>query len=445
MQAAEYDKSSVESIFEHAKKLTGKSLAEACFVPAEIANSRNRGDLGSLVEAFYFEHRPPSNHGPDFPEAGLELKTTGVVKTSAGTFKAKERLVLTMIDFEKLVTETWEASSFLQKCRLMLILFYLYEASRPVVDRRFVLEPLLYKITEHDIEIIKQDWEFIRNKVAEGKAHELSEGDTFYLGACRKGAGGDKEPLRKQPNSGIGAKARAFSFKPKYVNALIEGLDAQPALLKEPEQSFDEAVAEKFRKFVGMTSREIGENFELLKASKNQKGFHRQLAVKILSDGGHSVPEIDKAGIEMKTIRLKKSGKPRESMSFPGFKFMEILHEEWEESSFFEKIEQKFLLVIFQEDLTGQERLVGAYLWNMPFEDRQEAMKVWEETKRRVAIDATNLPKISESHVAHVRPKGQDSNDKIPTPQGGMHTKQCFWLNATYIDAVVSQLLRNSV
>ena len=27
-----------------------------------------------------------------------------------------------------------------------------------------------------------------RAKIAEGKAHELSEGDTFYLGACTKGA-----------------------------------------------------------------------------------------------------------------------------------------------------------------------------------------------------------------------------------------------------------------
>lgn len=441
MDEAGYDKASVESIYEYAKKLTGKSLAEACFVPAEIANARNRGDLGSLVETFFFEHRPSSNHGPDFPDAGLELKTTGVVKSRTGTFKAKERLVLTMIDFEKIVTETWDDSSFLSKCRLMLILFYLYEATRPVVDRRFVLDPLLYEISEHDVEIIKKDWEFIRNKVADGRAHELSEGDTFYLGACRKGAGGEAEPLRKQPNSEIRAKARAFSFKPKYVNSLIEGLGTKPKLLEKREQSFDEAVADKFQKYVAATVSEIGAAFELSKESKNQKAFHRQLAVKILSDGGHSVPELDRAGIEMKTIRLNKSGKPRESMSFPGFKFLEIIKQTWEESSFFEKIEQKFLLVVFQEDAMGQERLLGAYLWNMPYEDRLEAMRVWEETKRRVAIDATDLPRISESRVAHVRPKGQNASDKIPTPQGGMHTKQCFWLNVNYIHSVVSLFL----
>lgn len=443
MSAANYDKSSVSSIYEHAKKLTGKSLAQACFVPSEIANARNRGDLGSLVENFYFEHRPPTNHGPDFPDAGLELKTTGVVKSKTGGFRAKERLVLTMIDFEKVVTETWESSSFLLKCRLMLILFYLYETSRPVVDRRFVLEPLLYDIFENQIEVIKSDWEFIRDKVAAGKAHELSEGDTFYLGACRKGAGGENEPLRRQPNSEIRAKARAFSFKPKYINALIAGEKVEPILLKNPKQTFEEAVAEKFQTFVGMSVLQIGKAFGLTKSSKNQKGFHRQLAVKILSDGGHTVPELEIAGIEMKTIRLRQSGKPRESMSFPGFKFLDIIDEAWEDSSFFQKIEQKFLLVVFQEDSTRQERLLGAFLWNMPYEDRQEAMRVWEETKKRVGVDATDLPKISESPVAHVRPKGRDANDKIPTPQGGMHTKQCFWLNANYIDVVVSGLRNN--
>ena len=104
----------------------GKTLSEAVNLPEGVANSRNRGDLGSLVEKYYFEHTPPNNHDPDFKEAGLELKTTGVlVRTEK--YRAKERLVLTMIDYEVIVTETWEKSTFYNKCKLMLILFYLYK------------------------------------------------------------------------------------------------------------------------------------------------------------------------------------------------------------------------------------------------------------------------------------------------------------------------------
>jgi DNA mismatch repair protein MutH len=174
--------------------------------------------------------------------------------------------------------------------------------------------------------------------------------------------------------------------------------------------------------------------------SKNYKSFNRALANRILGGNSNSVPELEGAGVEMKTIRLSSSGKPRESMSFPGFKFLEIVNEEWEESSFFLKIERKFLFVIFGLDSNGIERLMKVEYWNMPYEDRLEARRVWEETKRRVQIDATDLPKSRESSVAHVRPKARDGNDKQMTPQGTLHLKQCFWLNKEYIGKIIDNL-----
>jgi DNA mismatch repair protein MutH len=81
-----------------------------------------------------------------------------------------------------------------------------------------------------------------------------------------------------------------------------------------------------------------------------------------------------------------------------------------------------------------------AGFWNMPYADRQEAKRVWEETKRRVSIDATDLPSVRESYVAHVRPKARNKDDKIPTPQGTMHVKQCFWLNRNYLWQVISSI-----
>jgi len=437
-----YDKTSVESIFQHAKGLTGKSLAEVEFIPKEIVNSANKGDLGSLVEAFYFVHKPGNDKGPDFPEAGLELKTTGVLPHPKAKYKAKERLVLTMINYEEIVKEDWDSSTLLSKCGLMLILFYLYEKNRPVVDRRFVLEPLLYRMLGDDWPVIKRDWETIRQKVLEGKAHELSEGDTIYLGACRKGAGGPNEPLRQQPFSAEGAKARAFSFKTEFMNHLIQGhLTLPPVLGLSQGLSLEDAVSMRFQAFTNKSLAELSSQFGIEKISKNQKGFYRQLAVRMLAKGGNSVPELDKAGIEMKTIRLTASGKPRESMSFPGFKFLDIVKESWEDSAFFEKIEKKFLFVVFQIDEEGVDRFKGAFLWNMPYEDRLEAKRVWEDTKRRTAEDATDLPRISESPIAHVRPKARAGEDKIPTPQGTNHVRQAFWLNASYIKGVVDQNL----
>ena len=55
---------------------------------------------------------------------------------------------------------------------------------------------------------------------------------------------------------------------------------------------------------------------------------------------------------------------------------------------------------------------------------------VLEETAGGVT---NNLPKKSESTVAHVRPHGRDGDDRLPLPDGRMMTKQCFWLNNSYI------------
>jgi DNA mismatch repair protein MutH len=435
---AKYDKSSVDSIVDFAKGLTGKTLAEVVDLPKGIENKRNRGNLGLLIENYYFEIAPGSSQQPDFPEAGLELKTTGVVKKARGKYVAKERLVLKMINFTSIVDETWESSELLKKCKLMLILFYLYEKDVSVYDRRFVLDPLVYKIPDADLPIIKDDWERIRETVRSGKAHELSEGDTNYLGACRKGAGGMNETLLIQPHSSTGAKSRAFSFKPTYINKLIEGQTGEAGKLGVSNlMSFEEATRLRFEPYIGKTIDEISVDIDYFKRSPNHKGFLRDVAVRILLAGKKSVSELDKAGIEMKTIRLKADGIPRESMSFPGFKFLEIVNEKWEESNFCDKIEKKFLFIVFRTDASGVERLERVKYWNMPYKDRMEAKRVWEDTKRRVKIDATNLPGQSESRVAHVRPKGRNGQDTLPTPQGGQYLKQCFWLNNSYIGEIL--------
>ena len=435
-----YQKESADSIYGFALLLTGKSLSEVVDLPENLENLRDRGKLGTLVEKYYFKHEPPNDHNPDFPIAGVELKVTGVIKHKRGNYVAKERLVLTMINYDHIVKESWESNTFYNKCKKMLIMFYLYTREIPVVERKFVLTPLMYEIPEIDLPVIKSDWEKIQKKVLEGKAHELSEGDTFYLGACRKGAGGVKEKLRSQPFSTVGAPSRAFSFKQGYLSRLIVDTQEDSTLGVTPKISIEEATHLRFAPFLGMSIEDLSARLNHHKRDKNHKNFHREIATKILTGGGSSVSELVKAGIEMKTVRLKNDGKPRESMSFPAFNFLEIASEIWEESSFFEKIERKFLFIVFKLGDDGVERLEKAGYWNMPYEDRLEAERVWRDTQKRVAINAHDLPGMTESHVAHVRPKAKDGNDKGLTPQGDMRTKQCFWLNASYIAKVVNTI-----
>ena len=82
--------------------------------------------------------------------------------------------------------------------------------------------------------------------------------------------------------------------------------------------------------------------------------------------------------------------------------------------------------------------------WNIPNNDLEEVRTVWERTVQTIREGVeliptatgvkNNLPKQSENRVSHVRPHGRDGgDDKLPLPDGRMMTKQCFWLNNTYI------------
>ncbi len=198
-----YDKTDKKSIIAYAKQLKGKTLREKCDVSIETHTYSGKGNLGQILEDFYFFYKPNSNAEPDFPEAGLELKLTPLKQLKNDEYRSKERLVLNIINYLEVVKQDFETSSFWKKNANLLLLFYLHSAGGDVLDYVIKLvEGWSYPST--DLEIIKQDWELIQQKIKNGKAHELSEGDTFYLGACTKGGKGGN--YRKQPNSDIEAK-----------------------------------------------------------------------------------------------------------------------------------------------------------------------------------------------------------------------------------------------
>ena len=58
------------------------------------------------------------------------------------------------------------------------------------------------------------------------------------------------------------------------------------------------------------------------------------LAYRILGIKGNHAEEFEKASIAVKTIRIGKNDKIKESMSFPTFRFKELIEEEWEDSTF---------------------------------------------------------------------------------------------------------------
>ena len=132
-------------------------------------------------------------------------------------------------------------------------------------------------------------------------------------------------------------------------------------------------------------------------------------------------------------------------MSFPTFKFKELIEEEWEDSTFGNYLrETRFLFVVYKFDENGVLRLRGCQFWNIPYADLEgDVRTVWEKTKTVLqeglqvtlvnGVHRNNFPKATENRVSHVRPHAQNANDTYELPDGRQFPKQCFWLNNTYI------------
>lgn len=120
-----------------------------------------------------------------------------------------------MIDYFSVINEKFENSHLLEKSKKILLIYYLYDVNKKYnLDYRIDYVKL-FTPPENDMEIIKHDFELIVDKISKGKAHELSESDTLYLGATTKGS--SSKDRQRQPNSDILAKPRAFSFKNSYM------------------------------------------------------------------------------------------------------------------------------------------------------------------------------------------------------------------------------------
>lgn len=459
----EYDETDPISIETYAKKLVGKTFADVCrqdditkaMVVRETTNyevkhadKKRKGGLGELIEERFFHYQTNNDARPDFDKAGVELKVTPYKQNKNGTLAAKERLILTMIDYCSVVNETFEGSHMWQKARLILLVYYLYQREiKNRLDYRIDYVKL-FAPPEQDIKIIEHDFEVIVEKIRNGKAHELSEGDTLYLGAAPKAA--TSKDRRKQPFSDELAKPRAFAFKSSYMTYVLnnyiisEKSTYEPIIKGTTKESFEDYVVGRINRYRDWTVTDLCNTFQI-KYQNKPKNLEAMLAYRMLGIKGNHAEEFEKANVVVKTIRIGKNNKIKESMSFPAFKFKELVEEEWEDSTFGNYLrETRFLFVVYKLDQRDELRLKGGQFWNILYDDLEGAVKVvWEKTQRVIregvqierknGRNYNNFPKSSENPVCHVRPHAQNSKDTYELPDGRQYPKQCFWLNNSYI------------
>jgi DNA mismatch repair protein MutH len=435
-----YDSLTPKGILKKALELKDKSLRD--LYPEYVNTYKGKGKLGQLVEKLHFKYEPNSASRADFEKAGVELKTSPIKQDKKGRYSAKERISLSNIDFSKLILEeSFDKSSLIEKNRLLLLMFYLYNVGLVDMERIFKIIKL-WKIPNTDIKIIKHDWETIKNKVRLGKAHEISGRDTVYLEASTTGQGKGMDYVT-QPNSEIKAKRRRFAFKNSYVSTIISSeLDNLESMLPDDFDietvSIEEYVQSRFEKYYGNTQAQLKKRLGVEYSERTKQGRYL-LAKAILGvnlNSATKIEEFEKAGIQIKTVTLDLRGVPKESTSFKQIDYEEVIKEESFPKSFLynEIVSRKYLFVIFKENAKGEKVLLKAKLWAMDTKAEDTAEQFWLDIKSKVAkSDFKNFWKISDKRIFHVRPKAVDSKDLKTLSSGLKVPKLAYWINWDYV------------
>lgn len=465
-----YDPGDRESCLRHARKLQAAgSLREAIHdcVPLEhqakvfekvgdIVRSGGKGVLGNAIEAGHFYYLPNSSAEPDLEWA--ELKCTGLLPDGDGGHRAKERLVICMINYGGdpkselpcVIEETAETSHAFKKLLKVLLVFYDYSKVE-TIDQLLDLPIRLVDIwspSDAEVSLFKRDWEVIQGYVKRGEAHELSEGLTPLLGACTKSS--DSRKTVRQREGDVEAKPRAFALKQAFVTEIFRSLHAaqMEAMVRESaaasrsfrpmaEQDLEAAILERLRAFKNLTTVEICERQRLEGKFGGKSGNSRRIRklLDAISQELKGMPigtleVFRKSGLRISVCRILKNDEAAESVSFPAFEYAEIAEEdEWDDSSLYQDLVKRFLFVFLRDDEDGTSpRFDRAVFWSMPEADLDITQSVWEDTVSLIRQNRLEeLPAEADTYAVHVRP-----HDRKGLPG----FKRSFWFNRRYVTKI---------
>ena len=126
MSNATYTREVIQQI---AKSLIGKTFGELNGYQLK-GEHYNKGSHGHILEEDVFHYDINSKSAPDFEDAGIELKVTPYKINKDGSYSAKERLVLNIINYMEEYKNTFYTSHFWEKNKLTQIVWYLNEEGK---------------------------------------------------------------------------------------------------------------------------------------------------------------------------------------------------------------------------------------------------------------------------------------------------------------------------
>lgn len=443
---------SVSDILEASKEIEGKSLSQID-LSGWLSNGGNKGRIGNMIQEDYFGIPANSDRGADFIHHGIELKVTPVKKLKRSGFSSKERLVLGMINYMNDYNITFKNSLPNKKTKSMLLIFYLHEENTQVSDFK-ILKSVLFELPSEDKGTVETDYNQIISMIKKGEAHEISEKDQKYLGACTKGQGKGRD-LVEQPFSKESAKSRAYSYKVGYMSSYFRKLmtpEEITNILVPKKLTLKQTIINTLDNFLGLEDIHITKQTGC-KTSTKSKSFHFDVMSSMFKTNGTNVNQTDefiKEGYVIKTIRNRIDKSKNQDMSFPNIDFTELSYDYFEESTWYGAFaETKYVLSLWDEYEEGKYRFVKYKFWE-PDEEllesakklfehvqqmlKKDEVKVYNNGKTRHQVWRDNLPKKGDFAPFQIRPKGQGESVIVEMPISKKEIKKkALFIDKAYI------------
>ena len=435
----------IDELLEYTKQIRGKTFKEFDINHILTSDSKDKGNLGKVIETGFYKYPNNNKAEADFANLGVELKVSGYVKNKNGTISAKERLVLGKIDYNNIVHEEFNFSHLLFKSKKILIIWYEYDREKEYKD--FVITDFqLYDMTGDSL-IIKNDFELIKQKVLDGKAHLLSEGDTSYLGACTKGATGKDRTT--QPISTELAMPRAYSLKNSYMTGILRSAHLILDVDNVEYKTIEEYVFAQIQKFIGKKQLDIFEQVTNKKITgKTPKQLNKMISDELIGKD-EELPEknplFQKVNYIIKNLPVNEIGYPIERMSFRNLIISEF-KDDWEDSFWKNYFEEVTLIVIcYRGDKgskNGERTLEGVKQITFNENDVELFGKTYNQVKKAIEQHDVSLlpqPKRFEGQILEVAPKGQKGDDAYINFFKKDVTKVCFMLDKDFLFAKLNE------
>lgn len=298
---------------------------------------------------------------------------------------------------------------------------------------------IILNITKQDLSIINMDLVSIKDYI-KGNI-DLNKLKLFYL------------ELNIQDDN------VKINFKPSFIKYYIRkhyGEEFNSIFINDynTDKTFDENLYLKLSDYLNKDTEMLSDMFDIPIKSKsiNNILFNKM----INGQKGLVQEELSKANIIIKTLNFTETGRLAESMSFPAFKYEEIILEEWETSKIKRYFENTMFLFVVYEQRDNKTIFVGTKFWKMDYKTlNDEVKRIWCDTKIKISkgmivrevkngIRYTHFSGIRDSDVLHVRPHARDKYDVFKLPVRDLLTgveeymKHCFWLNNTYISQIIN-------